>query len=126
MSTSATQRTIRALKSQGRKCAIVEKWNPHVNIRQDLFRIIDILALDPERGVIGIQTGTQRASHFRKITEDEAQNTIDWLETPGTVLELYTWRKVKVKRGGKAVRWEPRIEEIIYDGNEFKAIARSK
>ena len=113
MATSPTQRTIRELKNQGRKCGIVERYNAFVGphgIRQDLFGIIDIIALDPERGVVGIQScGQDFAAHERKILEERAQDAIDWLETPGASLELWGWRKVKVKRGGKAVRWSPRI-----------------
>lgn len=37
---------------------------------------------------------------------------MDWLSTPGTVLELWAWRKVKAKRGGKAMVWRPRIVEV--------------
>lgn len=114
MSISPTQRTIRELRNQGMKCAIVEKWNAHVKIRQDMFGIIDVIALDPERGVIGVQccAGSGFASHYRKLTEDRVQDTIDWLETPGTSLELWAWRKVKLKRGGKAERWQPRVKKI--------------
>lgn len=116
---SPTQRTIRELKNQGRRCAIVERWNQHAGphgIRQDLFGIIDVLALDPERGVVGIQCcGQDFAGHIRKITEERSHETIDWLETPGTSLEVWGWRKVKLKRGGKAMRWKPRIQEITLE-----------
>jgi hypothetical protein len=112
-----TQRTIRELKNQGRKCGIVERFNSFVGphgIRQDLFGIIDIIALDPERGVVGVQAcGQDFSGHFKKITIDRAEQTIDWLMTPGAVLELWGWRKVKLKRGGKAMRWKPRIREIL-------------
>lgn len=111
-----TQRTIRELKNNGMKCAIVEKWNPHVGphgIRQDLFGIIDIIALDPERGVIGVQCcGSSFSAHYKKITAERAQETLDWLQTPGTKLEIWGWRKLKKKRGGKAMVWRPRIQEI--------------
>lgn len=113
---SPVQRTIRELKNNGRRCAIVEKWNPYVGphgIRQDLFGIIDILALDPEQGVIGIQCcGGDFRKHFRKMTEERAQESMDWLQTPGTVLELWGWRKLLMKRGGKAKVWRPRIVRI--------------
>lgn len=110
---SPTQRTLKELKKQGRICAIVEKWNPHVGppgIRQDLFGIIDIIALDPERGVVGVQsTGQDFAGHNRKLMISKASACIAWLRTPGTMLELWGWRKVKVKRGGKAKIWAPRV-----------------
>ena len=117
MALSPTQRTIRALKEQGMICAVVEKFNPHVGehgIRQDLFGILDIQALDPVRGVIGIQACSQSsASHIRKIKEERTQETIDWLSTPGTKLEVWCWRKLKLKKGGKAMRWTPKITEIL-------------
>lgn len=111
-----TQRTLRALREQGRVCAIVEKFNAYIGphgVRQDLFGIIDVLALDPERGVVGVQScGSDFAAHYRTLTVDRAQETIDWLTTPGTSLELWGWRKVKLQRGGKAMRWAPRVQEI--------------
>jgi hypothetical protein len=97
-------------------CAIVEKFNQYAGPfgkRSDLFGIIDVLALDPERGVVGVQScGQAFAEHFRKLTIEKAQETSDWLGTPGTTLELWGWRKVKLKRGGKAERWTPRVREI--------------
>jgi hypothetical protein len=97
----------------------VERFNAHVGphgIRQDLFGIIDIIALDPERGVVGIQScGQDFAAHERKILIERAQETCDWLSTPGTKLELWGWRKVKLKRGGVAMRWSPRVREFTME-----------
>lgn len=114
-----TQRTLAALRKRGLKCGIVERWiaqaKPHGK-RLDLFGIIDILALDPVCGVIGIQScGSAFSEHWKKLTIDNAQDTFDWLSTPGTSLELWGWRKLKLKRGGKAVRWSPRIRVITVD-----------
>ena len=69
---SPTQRTMRELKNQGFVCAVVERFNAHVGrhgVRQDLFGIIDVLALDPQRGVVGVQAcaGSGFADHFRKL-----------------------------------------------------------
>lgn len=119
---SPLQRTIRELKNNGRRCGIVERWNPHVGphgIHQDLFGIIDVLALDPEQGIIGIQCcGNDFKAHYRKITEERAQETMDWLQTPSTGLEIWSWRKVKMKRKGKAMVWRPRIVQITLDDLE--------
>lgn len=130
MSVSPTQRTIRELRNQGRRCAIVERWNSFAGahgIRQDLFGIIDVLALDPQRGFVGVQScGQDFAAHERKLLEERAQECIDWLSTPGGVLELWGWRKVKLKRGGKAMRWQPRIRELVLsDFEEQNGAARS-
>jgi hypothetical protein len=89
---------------------VVERFVGPLNIRIDLFHIIDVIALG-EHGVRGIQCcGTSFSAHDRKLLVDERENSIAWLSTPGTTLELWGWRKVKVKRGGKAVRYEPRIK----------------
>ena len=110
---SPTQRTLRALRQQGRVCDIVERFitqaGPH-GIRRDLFNIVDVLALDPERGFVGVQScGQAFAAHERKMLEEHAQECIDWLSTPGGSLELWSWRRIKLKRGGKAMRWSPRV-----------------
>lgn len=117
-SLTPTQRTLRALRARGLVCAIVEKWNqyagPH-GIRQDLFGIIDVLALGPE-GVIGVQScGNAFSDHWKKLTVERAEETSAWLSTPSCTLELWAWRKVKLKRGGLAVRWEPRVQVITLD-----------
>lgn len=121
-----TQRTLRALRSRGLVCAIVEKWNQYVGphgIRQDLFGIIDVLALDPQSGMIGVQScGQSFSAHHRKLTEDRYQESTDWLSTPGTSLELWGWRKVKVKRGGKAMVYRPRVK--VYQLSDFNVAGK--
>jgi len=123
MATTPTQRTIRELRQQGIKCAIVEKWNAYIKIRQDLFGIIDIIALDPEKGVIGVQsTGQDFSGHVLKLRDEKAQDTFDWLSIPGTSLELWGWRKVKKVRGGKQMIWKPRVGDFYIKNGyvEFK------
>lgn len=95
------------------RCDIVERWIAGARIRRDFFHIIDILALDPQRGVVGVQaTGQDFAGHLRKLTEARAQECLDWLSTPGTALELWAWRKVKAQRGGKLLIWRPRVQVL--------------
>ena len=45
MAMSPTQLSIRHLKENGYLVSVVEKWNPFVKIRQDLFGFIDVLAI---------------------------------------------------------------------------------
>lgn len=122
MSLSPTQRTLRELRNQGRVCAITEKWvsipnHPGGGVRRDLFGVIDVLALDPVRGFVGVQccAGSGFNAHWIKMTQERAQESLDWLKTPGGVLELWGWRRLKVKRGGKAMVWRPRIREITIE-----------
>ena len=118
-SLSPTQRTLRALRAQGSIVGSVERWNPHVGshgIRQDLFGFIDLIALDPERGIIGIQScGQAFSQHINKILDSDCtQAAIEWLRCGGKI-EVWGWRKVKLKRGGKAKVWKPRIREIVWE-----------
>ena len=119
---SPTQRTIRALKEQGVMCAIVEKFNSFVGehgIRQDLFGIIDIVALDTQKGVRGIQCcGADYKKHCDKLLNEKTPETIAWLETPSTTLEIWSWRKIKLKRGGLAMRWQQKIRIITLEDFE--------
>lgn len=70
--TSPTQRTLKYWRDQGYTCAIVERWNPHARIRQDLYGFIDVLAIKGE-DIVGIQAcsgaGGDSAARVRKITE---------------------------------------------------------
>ena len=118
--TSYTHLTLAACKKLGRICAIAEKWNAfagpigrdgkRVGIRQDLFDFIDIVALAPG-SLIGIQsTGPSgHAEHLRKILACPSAEA--WLHAGGRI-ELWSWRKLLVKRGGKARTWEPRVQQI--------------
>ena len=117
---SATQRTLRELRAQGRVVDVSEKWminpkHPAGGFRKDLFGFIDLIVLDPEQGIVAIQScGNQFAEHYRKITDSECtENVMHWLRNPSRPkLELWAWRKIKLKRGGKAKVWRPRIQEI--------------
>jgi hypothetical protein len=109
---SSVQRTLRSLRNQGCICDIAEKFNayagPH-GIRQDLFGFIDLIALYPD-GIVAIQAcGSDFAAHKRKVLENEY--AVEWLRSGGKI-EIWGWRKVKLKRGGKAMRWSARVEEI--------------
>ena len=70
-SLTPTQRTLAYLREQGYLCAIVEKWNPHVKIRQDLFGFIDILAIKKDETLAVQCTSTGVAARVKKIQESE-------------------------------------------------------
>tara|TARA_R100000306_G_C4352459_1_gene130835 strand:+ start:210 stop:569 length:360 start_codon:yes stop_codon:yes gene_type:complete len=116
-SKSPTSRTLEYVRSQGWNADIVEKFNPHVGKfgkRKDLFGIIDIIALT-DHDIMGIQScGQAYSEHNRKILAEPLALT--WLKRGG-VLMLIGWRKLKVKRGGKALRWSPRIK--LYTEKDF-------
>ena len=112
---SNTSRTLEYLRSQGWIADIVERFNPYAGKfgqRKDLFGFADIIALG-ENSIIAVQScGSDFAAHDRKILMDEivAPNVQKWLQSGGRLI-LVAWRKVKLNRGGKAMRWQPRIKE---------------
>lgn len=130
---SPTQRTLRLLRQQGRIAAVVEKYvqippskkHPKgFGFRKDLFGFIDVISLDPEYGVIAIQScGQSFKQHIDKIMDSECtENAIEWLKDGKcecgnqlTHIEVYGWRKLKLKRGGKAMKWQPRIQKITLE-----------
>ena len=108
-------RTKEYLNKKGIKSGLVERFIYFTNKKIDLFGIIDIIAIYPS-GICGIQAcGEDFAEHDRKILASvEAHN---WLVAGGE-LELWGWRKIKLHRGGKAIRWTPRIKR--YSIADFK------
>lgn len=100
---SPTQLTLRNLRERGYLAAVVERWNPHAKIRQDLFGIIDVIGVGPE-GTIGVQATSQsnRSKRTRKMVEHES---IGPLREAGWTLEVHGWKKVKN-------RWHVVIEDV--------------
>jgi len=125
---SPTQRTLRALREQGRICAIVERFNHHVGefgIRQDLFGFIDIIALDPDRGAVAIQSfGQDWSGHVKKLLGERNEAVFEWLKHHPC--ELWGWRKVKLKRGGRATRWAPRVGDVVLLDDDHLEIRERK
>ncbi|MCP4262785.1 MAG: hypothetical protein GY774_35550 [Planctomycetes bacterium] len=128
--TSPTQRTLRFLRQEGSLVDVAERWmiNPRVpggGFRKDLFGFVDLVVLDPDQGIGGIQScGQSFAEHKRKLLDSECtQFVVEWLKCGGYV-ELWGWRKVKLKKGGKAMRWKPRLAKITLfeEGLKFEEI----
>lgn len=94
MKTSPTQRTLKLLRDVGWHAAIVERWNPHAFIRQDLYGWIDIIAVHPVFGILGVQTTTQAnaAARLEKARGNAA--LVAWV-TAGGKLAVHGWRKLK-------------------------------
>ena len=109
MATQSLQRTKKELKARGISSGKVEApWNQFSKKRSDLFGIIDLVALYVCEGICGIQCcGTDFAEHDRKMLSSPYSK--EWIESFG-ILELWGWRKVLKKKGGKAKIWEPRIK----------------
>lgn len=105
-----TQRSLAELRKSCQLVQVVERWNPHARIRQDLFGFVDILAV---RGTetVAVQTtsGSGVSERIRKIAESPA---LPFLREAGWRIEVHGWRKVRVKGTKKQTRWECRIVDV--------------
>lgn len=106
MATSPTQLTLKKLRADGWIPAVVEKWNPHIKIRQDLFGFIDILAIR-EGETIAIQA-TSRANISTRVAKIESDDLFDIVSTvrkAGWRIEVWGWKKIKN-------RWELKTVDL--------------
>jgi len=108
---SPTQRSLEYCRKNGWIAGVVEKWNPHARIRQDLFGCIDIIVIDDlEQGPLAVQatSGTGHAARRKKSIAEPRLKL--WLKAPAR-FEIWSW----AKRGprGKRKVWTLRREPII-------------
>lgn len=119
-----TEKTLKGLREQGAHCGIVERFikdagplkftmvkgrrvGKRTGVRKDLFGIIDIIALFPDReGIWGIQScGQAFSEHMKKILDNFYAPL--WIQKGG--LELWGWRQLG-KKGHKI--WTPRVHRF--------------
>lgn len=88
------------LRKNGYMVAVVERWNHVAKIRQDLFGIIDILAVKGEETLAVQATSSGNVSaRERKMADSEA---LPLLRAAGWRIAIHGWRK------SAAGRWELR------------------
>lgn len=108
-----TARTLTALRANGWTAEVVERWNPHARVRHDLFNIADILAVrGAETLAVQVTAGSCVSARVAKL---RASAALPLLCRAGWRVEVHGWRKVKVKRGGKAMRWACRVVDMVVD-----------
>jgi len=96
MTLSPTQLTLRHLRREEWPLVeVVEKWNPHARIRQDLFGVIDVLAVREGR-TLAIQATSAKNVASRRTKIREADATAHVLNA-GWELEVWGWKKIKNK-----------------------------
>lgn len=114
---------------------VYRPWSPHTRRAKDFMGVIDVMAYDGQPGILGIQaTGKsgEASKHLQKIRsvvagwpdelrkKREQKNGAAWAALPdrhpillhleaGNRLQVWAFRKVAVKRGGKALVWRPRV-----------------
>lgn len=89
-SVSPTQRSLKYLRDNGYTVAIVEHWNPHARIRQDLFGFVDILALKGDETLAVQATAQAVSTRAKKIAESECVNAV---REAGWTIHVHGWRK---------------------------------
>lgn len=105
---SPTQRTLRHLRSLGYLPAVVERWNPHARIRQDLWGWCDVLAVKASE-VLAVQaTAGAVAARVRKVRESA---TFDAVKAAGVRIEVHGW--TKRANGRYALRIEELTKEVL-------------
>lgn len=110
-----TQRTLKYLRDTGYHAEVVERWNPHARIRQDLFGFGDIIALnrgDCRPVIVQCTSGANMASRIAKIKSLDVARLV---QSYFAILVI-GWRKVGPR--GKRKTWQPRIVQLsIAPGN---------
>lgn len=98
---SPTERSLKYLRKLGYTVAVVERWNPFAKIRQDMWGIIDLVAIGKGE-TIGVQATSKSnvSSRIKKIAEHV--NT-PRLREAGWKLWILGWEK-----GAK----EPRLVDV--------------
>lgn len=101
---SPTQRSKAFLEGRGYLVAIVEKWNAHARIRQDLWGFVDLLAIK-EGETLGVQTTSRSnmSSRAKKIAEHE---NVGPVRKAGWRLEVHGWA-----RDTKG-RWAVKVQDV--------------
>lgn len=99
-----TQRTLKRLRDAGYLAAVVERWNSHARIRQDLFGVVDVIGIrEGETLAVQATSGSNVAARVRKIAESDATPII---RAAGWRFEVHGWRK------GANGRWQCRVEDV--------------
>lgn len=91
MAGSPTQRSLAELRKRGYPLVqVVEKWNPHAKVRQDLFGVVDVLAVGEDIVAVQATSGSNVASRVQKIADSEAT---PHLRKAGIRILVHGWRK---------------------------------
>ena len=88
---SPTQRTLAEMRKRGYPLvAVTERWNPHARVRQDLYGIVDVLAVGADIVAIQTTSGSNVSARVAKIIESDA---LPVLRKAGIRVLVHGWRK---------------------------------
>lgn len=107
---SPTQRTLQQLRPHVLDITVAERWNAHAQIRQDLFGIVDVVAL-MEKRTLGLQCSSESdvAKHLKAIQQNKH---LENLIFAGWEVLVIAWSKVKPFPTSR-VRWRARIVRVF-------------
>jgi hypothetical protein len=103
VSATPTARTLVRLRADGWLASVVERWNAHARIRQDLFGFIDVLAIRPGSPPLAVQATTTKNQAARLAKALALPELRTWLAA-GCAFEVWGWSK-KGPRGRRKL-WE--------------------
>ncbi len=91
MAASPTALSKRHLEADGWLVAVVEHWNPHARIRQDLFGFIDLLAL---RGAETLSVQSTSATNVStRVNKIGASPHVGIVREAGWAIHVHGWSK---------------------------------
>lgn len=86
-----TQRTLATLRADGFMASVVERWNPHARVRQDLFGFADVIAVrNGETLAVQTTSSSNAAARVYKLRHMESVRRC--LEA-GWRVEVWGWKK---------------------------------
>jgi len=106
---SPTQNSLKWMRKMGYLSAVVERWNPVIKVRHDLFGIIDIIGVGNGR-TIAVQS-TSSSNLASRITKIQESDNIGALVDNGWIVIAQGWRK-------KKNRWVSREYIVTKDTKE--------
>lgn len=115
--TSPTSRTLNYLRRDGYQVAVVEKWVPRAEVRSDLWRFADVLAVHPVRREFLLVQVTTRGNMSSRLSKSRVQPELAvWLETGGR-FEVHGWAMVDG-------RWSVKRIEVLSGDVDPVVLAR--
>jgi hypothetical protein len=93
MAASPTERTLKHLRKTFPLVQVVERWNQHARVRQDLFGIIDVVAVS-ETEIVAVQS-TSTANVSSRINKMVESDALPILLKAGIKVFVHGWQKKK-------------------------------
>lgn len=116
MTASPTLRSLTYCRKNNWLVGVTEKWNPHSKTRHDLFGFIDLLAVDDQPGVLGIQATSDSNVSARVAKIRTIPAHVQFLEA-GNRIQVWGWGKKK-PRGTLVAKWSLRIVHVTLQQQE--------